>query len=96
MAVLLLSLVWWALLLLGLPWALLGDLLQYIVVWLNRILSCIAQWPGAVLRVEHFSAFAVLYTYLFILFAGFFAIKKWPRGAILALASLLALLVSLC
>ena len=96
MAVLLLSLVWWALLLLGLPWALLGDLLQYIVVWLNRILSCIAQWPGSVLRVEHFSAFAVLCTYLFILFAGLFAIKKWPRGAILALASLLALLVSLC
>ena len=95
MVVLLLSLMWWTLSLLGLPCMLLSDLLQYVVLWMNRMLLGIAQWPGAVLHVEHFSASSVLCTYLFIFFAGLFAIKKWPRGAIFALVSLLALLVSL-
>ena len=95
-AVLLLSLVWWALLLLGAPWVdLLGALLQHVVGWMNQVLLCIGQWPGAVLHVEHFSSSAVLCTYLFILFAGLFIIKKWPRAAVFALAALLGLVVCL-
>lgn len=94
--VLLLSLVWWVLLLLGAPWVgLLGALLQHIVGWMNHVLLCIGQWPGAVLHVEHFGAFAVLCVYLFILFAGLFIIKKWSRAAVFALAALLGLVVCL-
>ena len=94
--VLLLSCVWWASLLLAIPWVdLLGALLQHVVEWMNQVLVCIGLWPGAVLHVEHFGAFAVLCTYLFILFTGLFIIKKWPRAAVLALAALFGLLVCL-
>ena len=94
--VLLLSLVWWAMLLLGLPWmGLLGNLLQQIVAWMNRVLSCIGQWPGAVQHVEDFGIPAVLCTYFFILFAGLFVIKKWPRAAVFALTALLGLVLCL-
>ena len=94
--VLLLSLVWWVLLFLGAPWVgLLGALLQHVVGWMNHVLLCIGQWPGAVLHVEHFGAFAVLCIYLFILFAGLFILKKWSRAAVFALAALLGLVVCL-
>ena len=94
--VLLLSLVWWAMLLLGLPWmGLLGNQLQQIVAWMNRVLSCIGQWPGAVQHVEDFGIPAVLCTYFFILFAGLFVIKKWPRAAVFALTALLGLVLCL-
>ena len=94
--VLMFSLVWWALLLLGIPWAtLLGNLLQHVVGWMNQALTCIGQWPGAVLHVESYGVLSVLFTYLFILFTGLFVIKKWSRAAIFALASFLGLVVSL-
>ena len=95
-AVLLLSLVWWALLLLGVPWiGLLGNLLQHVVGSMNQLLLCIGQWPGAVLHVEDFSLPAVLCTYLFILFVGLFVIKKWTRAAVWALSALLGLVLCL-
>ena len=93
---LLLSLVWWVLLLIGLPWAVsVGMLLQFFVEWMNKALEHIGAWPGAVLHTEGYGFGAMLFTYLFILFAGLFAIKKWKRGAVLALASLLGVLLSL-
>lgn len=95
-AVLLLSLVWWALLLLGVPWiGLLGNLLQHVVGSMNQLLLCIGQWPGAVLHVDDFSLPAVLCTYLFILFVGLFVIKKWTRAAVWALSALLGLVLCL-
>ena len=88
------SLVWWALLLVDGYWAQsFGKLLQYVIEYINRALQCIGQWPGAVMHVEEFSGWAVLFSYLFILFAAFFVIKRWSRAAVLALASLLALLI---
>ena len=94
--VLLLSLVWWALLLLGVPWVgLLGNLLQHVVAWMNQVLLCIGQWPGAVQHVDYFGVLAVLCTYLCILFAGLFVIKKWSRAVIFSLAALLGLVVCL-
>lgn len=92
---LLVSIVWWVLLLARVPWAVpLGALLQHVVTWLNEMLRGIGQWPGAVLHVEGYGLMSMLFSYLFILFAGLFAIKKWKRGALLALASLLGLLLS--
>jgi competence protein ComEC len=93
---LLVSIVWWVLLLARVPWAVpLGALLQHVVTWLNEMLRGIGQWPGAVLHVEGYGLMSMLFSYLFILFAGLFAIKKWKRGALLALASLLGLLLTL-
>lgn len=94
--VVVLMLVWWALTLTHLPLAQpLGTLLQRIVEMLNQGLTHIGHWPGAVVHVEGYSALAALFTYLLILFAGLFILKKWTRGAVLALASLLGLLLSL-
>ena len=94
--VLLLIAVWWLLALAGGPWAVsLGRVVQLLVEWLNRLLACIADWPFAVLRVEDFSAAAVLFTYLFLSFAALFLIGRWQRGGVLALAALLGLLVTL-
>lgn len=93
--VLVVSLVWWSLLLTGFSWAQpLGALLQHIVECINGALYHIGQWPGAVLHIEGFSGWSVLFSYLFILFVALFLIKRWSRGAVLALASLLALLIS--
>lgn len=61
---------------------------------MNDLLSWIGHWPGAVLHVESYNALAVLFTYLFILFTGLFLVKRWPRGIIYALASMLGLLLS--
>lgn len=94
--VLMLTAVWWVLALAGLPWAAaLGHGVQLLVGWMNDLLSCIGCWPGAVLHVEGYNALALLFTYLFILFAGLYLVKRRPRGAVLALASLLGLLLSL-
>lgn len=94
--VLMLSLVWWALLLVGLPgFQLLGTLLQGLVEWLNGALAHIGQWPYAVLNVGSYGIVAVLSTYLFILFAGLFITHKWKRGAVLAMASLLGIMLAL-
>ena len=94
--VLLLMLIWWGLTLAGFSLAQpVGVLLQYLVETLNRALTHISNWPGAVLHVDGFNAFSVLSTYLLILFVGLFFLKKWSRGMVLALASLLGLLLSL-
>ena len=94
--VLLLTLLWWLLVLAGLPWATtLGHGVQLLVGCMNDLLSWIGHWPGAVLHVEGYNALAVLFTYLFILFAGLYLVKRWLRGAVLALASLLGLLIAL-
>lgn len=94
--VLMLSLVWWALLLSGIPWAgPIGNLLQHIVGWMNQALACIGQWPGSVLHVANYGALSAFFTYLFILFAGLFVFKRWTRAALFALVSLLGLVVSL-
>ena len=90
------SLVWWALLLVGIPWAVpFGRLLQYLVGWLNGALCGIGQWPGAVLHVEGFGLLPLLFAYGFILSAGLLVLKKKKRGAMLSLASLLGLLSTL-
>ena len=95
--ILLATLLWWALTLIGfLELAQkLALLLQHLVELFNNCLYHIAQWPGAVQSVEGYNAFSVLFTYLFIFFVGLFFIKKWPRGAVFATASLLGLLLSL-
>lgn len=88
--------VWWLLALASAPWAVpVGRVVQLLVEWLNGFLACIGDWPFAVLRVENFSAAAVLFTYLFMSFAALFLIGRWQRGGVLALASLLGLLVAL-
>ena len=94
--VLVLSRAWWMLLLVGLPGAQqLGILLQHFVEWTNGALAHIGQWPCAVLHVENYGVLAVFFTYLFILFAGLYVTRKWNRGAVLALASLLGIVLSL-
>lgn len=95
--VLLFILLWWVLTLVGFLELSqkLSFLLQSIVEVFNDCLYRIGQWPGAVQHVEEFNAFSVVFTYLLILFVGLFLIKKWPRGAVFATASLLGLLLSL-
>ena len=94
--VLILSLLWWTLLLVGVPWMQqLGLLLQHLVEWTNGALGYIGQWPYAVLHVEYYGVMAVFFTYLFILFAGLYVTRKWNRGAVLAMASLLGVVLSL-
>lgn len=91
-----LTVVWWGLVLTGISWANgLGALLQMLTQWMNGILASIAQWPHAVLHVAHYNACSVLFTYMLILFLALFFIKKWPRGFVMSLASLLGLQVSL-
>ena len=93
--VLMFTVVWWGFVLAGLPWAAtLGHGVQLLVGWMNDLLSRIGHWPGAVLHVESYNALAVLFTYLFILFTGLFLVKRWPRGIVYALASMLGLLLS--
>lgn len=93
--VLSLGVVWWGLVLMGIPWASwIGESLQCIVHWMNECLVHISQWPGAVLRVTDFNALSVLFLYLFMSFVVLFVGKKWPKGFILALVSLLGLLIS--
>lgn len=93
--VLLLTVVWWGLVLTGVPLATgFGQLLQHLTLWMNEGLTHIGQWPHAVLHVDGFSALSVLFTYLMILFLGLFVIKKWPRGLILFMAALLGLLLT--
>ena len=94
--VLFISVAWWILILLGAPWhSLLGVFLQHVVGWINKILWYIGQWPGAVVRVEEYGLVSVFFTYLFILFTSLFLINKWKRGAVLAMASLLGIVLSL-
>ena len=91
-----LMILWWTLLLTGIAWAHpLGTLIQNLVELTNDLLQHISAWPGAVLQVEEYGVCAVLFSYLTVLFAGLLAFKKWKRGALLTLASLLALLLSL-
>ena len=91
-----LSFLWWMLTLLCAPVSIpLGQLLQQLIQWLNLCLSHIGQWPGAVLHVADFNALSLLFTYLLILFVVLFIVKKLPRALIYALASLLALSISL-
>lgn len=74
---LLLSLVWWVLLLARVSWAVpLGALLQHVVTWLNEMLRGIGEWPGAVLHVSGYGLPAMCLTYLCLLFAGLFAFGK--------------------
>jgi competence protein ComEC len=93
---LLLSFVWWLLVLMGCSWAtLLGSLLQYLTTALNSVLTHISHWPYAVLHVERFGALSVLFSYMLIFSLGLFYTKRWPKGFVYALASLLGLLLSL-
>lgn len=93
---LLLTFLWWMLILFGIPLSMpFGELLQQLTQWLNLCLSYIGQWPGAVLHVPHFSLLSLLFTYLLILFATLFVVKKIPRALIYALISLLGLSLSL-
>ena len=95
--VLSLAIVWWVLTLSGLtPISMpIADLLQFLVRWLNAALDAIAHWPGAVLHVAGFRLPAVVFLYLFMLFVVLFITRKWSRGLVYALASLLGLLLSL-
>ena len=94
--VLLLTMLWWILALTHLPQAtLLGQLLQHLTQGINTSLSHIAHWPHAVLRTPHFSSLSALLTYTVLFFIITFIIQRRPRALIYALASLLALSVSL-
>lgn len=94
--ILFLMLVWWVLTLASCSLALpLGALLQHVVGWIGEVLRHISRWPGAVWHVPGYDVLAVLFTYLLILFAGLSLVHRWRRGAVLALASLLGLSVSL-
>lgn len=93
--VLLFTVIWWALVLMGLPLSTqLGLLLQHLTRWMNDGLAHISQWPHAVLHITEYSAMATLFTYLLILFLALYLTKKWPHGLVLALASLLGLLLT--
>lgn len=92
---LLVSVFWWGLALMRLPWAdHLAHLLQWTVQWGNEGLACIARWPYAVLHVEYYPLSAVCFTYLFIATLVLYIVKRWTRGLAVALASLLGLVVS--
>lgn len=92
--ILLLMVVWWILMLTGCCFSQsFGLLLQCLVNWVSMSLRCISYWPGAVLHTTDYNGVAVFFTYLFMLFAGLFIVKKWPRAVIFALASLLGLVV---
>lgn len=94
--VLLLALFWWGMALAHVSLSVyLGELLQRLVHGINHVLSCIAHWPYATLHVSSYSAIAVLFTYLFILFAVLFLTKKHSRSLLLSLCSLLCLLLVL-
>ena len=94
--VLQLTVVWWVLALAGLPLAApLSHVIQVLVEWVNQLLSHITSWPYAQLHVEGFHAGTALFAYLFILFAALYLVKRWPRGAVYALASLLGMLLTL-
>lgn len=93
--VLLLTVAWWTLVLLGVPLSnQLGQLLQHLTQWMNDCLAYIGQWPHAVLHITEYSAMATMFTYLLIFFLALYLTKKWPRGLVLALVSLLGLLVT--
>ena len=86
---------WWILTLAGSSWSIpMGHLLDTLTHWMNSCLASIGHWPAAVLHVSDFNFASALFTYLLILFLGLFIIKRWPRGLVLALASLLGLLLS--
>lgn len=92
---LLVSVFWWVLALAGFPWLEpFSRLLQNVVQGINACLSHIAQRPGAVLHVAECSMFTMLFIYLTLLFTILFIVKKWPRGLIFALFSLLGLLIT--
>jgi competence protein ComEC len=92
---LLVSVFWWVLALAGFPWLEpFSRLLQNVVQGINACLSHIAQWPGAVLHVAECSMLTMLFIYLTLLFTILFIVKKWPRGLIFALFSLLGLLIT--
>ena len=94
--VLLSGAVWWVLALVGFPWLdPFSHLLQYMVHGVNACFSRIAQWPGAVLHVAECSILTALFIYLMIFFTVLFVVKKWPRGLVFALVSLLGLLMTL-
>jgi competence protein ComEC len=94
--VLALMLVWWMLVLLGIPLATpLGILLQHAMGFINTCLAHVAQWPGAVLHVSSFPLLSVLFTYLLIASLALFVIKKWSRGLIWSLVALIGLSLSL-
>lgn len=94
--ILLLVVVWWVMVFSGISWAEpLALFLQSLTNRMTQCIMCIAQWPGAVFHVETFGALSVLFTYLVIMFAVLYWIKKWPRSLVYALASLLGLLLSL-
>lgn len=93
--VLLFTVIWWALVLMGVPLSTqFGLLLQHLTQWMNDGLAHISQWPHAVLHITEYSAMATLFTYLLILFLALYLTKKWPHGLVLALASLLGLLLT--
>lgn len=93
--VLLLTMVWLVLVLMGWPLsAQFAWLLQRLTQWMNDGLAHVGQWPCAVLHVAEYSAWAAMFTYLLILFLALYLTNKWPRGLVLALASLLGLLVA--
>ena len=50
---------------------------------------------GGLAILAGFSVAFLLFTYMLILFLALFFIKKWPRGFVMSLASLLGLQVSL-
>lgn len=94
--VLVLALVWLGMVSVGVPWSgWVGGWLQHLVGGMNGWLAGISRWPGAVLYVSGWNGFTVLFAYLIVLFVGLFVIRRWPRGAVFALASLLGLLLSL-
>lgn len=94
--ILMLMLVWWLFVLASIPFAQsLSVLLQLGVEGLNGCLWFIGQWPGATLHVQGYNACAVLFTYLAIFFVCLTVTKRWARGSVFALASLLGLLLIL-
>jgi len=94
--VLLLTIVWWIMVLASLPWAVpLSHGVQFLVNCGNGVLSCVGNWPFAVLHIEGFNVGAALFAYLFMLFSALFIIKRWARGVVFALAALLGMLLAL-
>ena len=86
---------WWALVLTGVPLAgHLAHLMQGVVLWGNEGLACIGRWPYAVLHVGHFPLGAVCFTYLLVGALVLYAVKRWTRGLVVALASLVGVVAS--
>lgn len=94
--VLIISIVWWMFALFDVSVSFhIATILEFLVNAMNEMLSFIGNLPGAVVHVGTLGALTVVMIYLTMIFVLLFLLKRWPKGLLYALFSLLFLLISL-